>query len=430
MVIEAQPTIAASVPNLPSRQPYPVQVCIWSNVLLLSVGLPLPEGFPGGSLTLCFIITCLASLCIATPSRPGHASVRVLVGLAVVLYGSFVFIVGPCTDSAARVISSAISFVAMIWAVRRLANAVRLDVTLLPVRHVRTMLILVAVGVLIEAAIKGLSLELRVGGIYRALATAPLLFYAWKAGRRLDRIVVLACGVPLMAFASSSTLLVMVVALFTLHLAGGFLQEGRRGSALAGFIGVVILVAGLSASPLITPTIERITGVMNASEEDNISSLVYVNGWQLLMANMESSGGVGIGFNAMGCEPRPITFATTLLDRFEMGHLNVFDGSFLVSKIGSELGVPGLLVWLIFPWLTVRLAIQRFSLRPDAQWLCYGWLAIISIGALVRSTGYFTGTVTLGLLGAFLALRAPPLRSRTAASSTSAAGEVSVGGSA
>ena len=346
---------------------------------------------------------------------------RVIVASAVALYGLFAFFIGPCTDSVARVIFSASTFIASVWAIRRLANAVQLDVPLLPVRHVRVMLILVVLGVLIEAAITGLSLQLRVGGLYRepshmALAVAPLLFYLWKAGRGFDRIFLLLCMVPLMAFASSSTLLVMVVALFALDLAGGFVQQGRRGSAVVGFIGVAILVAGLSATPLVTPTIERITGVMNASEENNISSLVYLNGWQLLMANMESSHGAGIGFNAMGCEPRPITFAMTLLDRFDMGHLNYFDGSFLVSKIGSELGVPGLLVWLIFPWLTVLLAMRRFGLHRDTQWLCYSWLGIISIGAVVRSTGYFAGTVTLALLAAFLALRAAPARARRPAS--------------
>lgn len=420
MDTETRAVVATPAPLPPARQPYPVQVCLWSNVLLLSVGLPLPEGFPGASLTLCFVLTGLASLFIATPSRPGYVSTRVLAALAVVLYGLFVFFLGPCTDSTMRVIFSAASFVALIWAVRRLANAVRLDLPLLPIRHVRTMLIVVVIFVILEAAARGIGPDLRVGGLYRepshlALAIAPLLFYLWKAGRRRDRIFLLACGIPLLGLAYSSTLLVLVVALFALDVAGGFLQQGRRGSAVFGFVGVAIVVAGLSATPLITPTMERITGVMNASEDENISSLVYVNGWQLLIANMQSSRGAGIGFNAMGCEPRPITYAMTLLDRFDLGHLNYYDGSFLVSKIGSELGVPGLLAWLIFPWLTVRLAIRRFGLRPDIQWLCYGWLAIISIGALVRSTGYFAGTVTLALLATFLVLRASPAASRSAA---------------
>lgn len=407
---------------LPARQPYPVQVCIWSNLLLLSVGLPLPEGFPGASLTASFVLTGLASLFLVTPDRPGYASTRVIAATAVALYGLFAFFIGPCTDSTLRVIFSAGSFVALIWVTRRLASAVRLDLPLLPIRHARSMVLLISACVVIEALVKGIGPSLRVGGLYLepshlALATSPLLFYTWKAGQRLDRAVVLACSVPLLAFAYSSTLLAMLLAMFALDVAGGFMQQGRRGSAVFGFIGVAVLVAGLSATPLITPTMERITGVMNVSDDENISSLVYINGWQLLIANMQSSGGLGIGFNAMGCEPRPITFAMTLLDRHERGDLNYNDGSFLVSKIGSELGVPGLLAWLIFPWLTVILAVRRVGLRRDTQWLCYGWLAIISIGALIRSTGYFAGTVTLGMLAAFVALRAVSSTARTATTS-------------
>jgi hypothetical protein len=141
------------------------------------------------------------------------------------------------------------------------------------------------------------------------------------------------------------------------------------------------------------PIFSRIMGVISPEEILNISSLVYIQGWQDAVNNVVRSYGFGLGPNMMGCIPLPdVSSRDTLYEKIAGGgFLNSFDGSFLFSKVISEFGIAGIIVYAIF----MRTALKRekfnkkhkISLNKyfQALFCCY------LVATFIRTSGYFDG---------------------------------------
>jgi hypothetical protein len=118
-----------------------------------------------------------------------------------------------------------------------------------------------------------------------------------------------------------------------------------------------------------------------------------------MVENLVRTNGFGLGINMMGCNPLPDVSIRQLLLSNEGLSLNSEDGSFLASKILSEIGLLGIFFYssVIFFWYKsenlnkgVKSGNQSTFLRIPKV-LIFLFLVL----SVLRSTGYFSGTFLL-----------------------------------
>lgn len=186
------------------------------------------------------------------------------------------------------------------------------------------------------------------------------------------------------------------------------LKQGAKYLMLIGFVITIALTANYEL--LIAPTVERFVGVTSVldedsnfggttSKKDNLSSLIYLKGWQDALANTARTYGLGLGFNMMGCSPLPDVPIRTLLSVPGRMDLNNEDGSFLLSKLMSEFGVLGLafFIWAIVYWIRYELKSRAWSAYAHGDVSAIHTALMFSFVAtsLLRSSGYFQGGALL-----------------------------------
>ena len=171
---------------------------------------------------------------------------------------------------------------------------------------------------------------------------------------------------------------------------------------------IAILLIGstnlLGNSPM--DFIDKISQIYPATNNSNMSSLVYLQGWQDAYANLKNSHGFGLGFNMMGCDPLPATEARLILEEhFNAAKLNSQDGSFLLSKGISEFGI--FFIFLVLYSLFILFKVYKMHLSSSAPALkkvyaIWGMIIFTSLfSMIVRSSSYFTGNFPLLIFALF-----------------------------
>jgi len=135
----------------------------------------------------------------------------------------------------------------------------------------------------------------------------------------------------------------------------------------------------------------------------NFSTLVYLNGWLLAKSTIQNTSGMGLGLGSMGCSDVINNNKQTLSaevktykGNVERKVIGVRDGSFLVSKIISELGLLGIFLigFVVFKlsliWL--KLLIYEFDL------IVTGSICLILILFFIRGLPYFSAPVMFCLI--------------------------------
>jgi len=175
----------------------------------------------------------------------------------------------------------------------------------------------------------------------------------------------------------------------------GKMKQGAKYTLIVGFI--ISIAAVTNYQLLIEPTVSRFMGV-TSSQNENLSSLIYLKGWQDGLANISRTFGFGLGFNMMGCIPLPDVPIRDLLSVPGSNDLNNEDGSFLLSKLMSEFGIFGILffLWVIFYWIRYEKTLKEWQgtfkdISTLQTLLMFSFVAT----SLLRSTGYFQGGLLL-----------------------------------
>ena len=218
--------------------------------------------------------------------------------------------------------------------------------------------------------------------------------------RKMRRIGIWAL-VGLILISRSSTLIALIAAWVLYRLA--IQRKLRQAVLLIAAIAVLIgLVTVTSYDALLAPTVDRIAGLALGDQTQNISSLVYLQGWQDAWSNLIRTHGLGLGFNMMGCHPLPDVPTRTLLTIGGMGELNAENGSFQFSKIVSETGILGIMFYAVIVWWWIRLE-KKIRILPDnadrrvkatqaALMFCF------IVSSFIRGVGYFDGGLFLWLI--------------------------------
>lgn len=139
-------------------------------------------------------------------------------------------------------------------------------------------------------------------------------------------------------------------------------------------------------------------------DDMNLSTLVYVQGWQQLWESLSWTSGWGVGFQQLGVHGSEAA-ASELIRKLTVGtDLNLLDGSFVLAKLGGEFGVPGLMICLALLAIATRCVVALRGRDADALTTFARSVVIIyTIDILVRGTGYFTQS-SLMLVAALAAL--------------------------
>lgn len=221
-----------------------------------------------------------------------------------------------------------------------------------------------------------------------ALAFGPILLYRCTTAAPRRRDLWLAFAVALAIVVKSGTLL--AVALMAAVI-------GRR--VLLALIGVAVVAAlGLSVQ------LKYFTSRIDLSNKSsNLSALVYLEGWEMLQDSLERSSGWGVGFEQLGLSGTNVTAAESIRRVTGGEDFNLTDGSFVLSKLGSEFGVVGLLMVLGYCLLAVRsLRLLRAGMGSANENLARCIVLGYAVDMFVRGTGYFTQSTMLFLAAAFV----------------------------
>lgn len=382
-------------------------VLLW--ILVVASTIPIGQGSSAGPHVLALSLLAIWSL--ASGGGPGRL-LWVWLGVFSVLFAHFFAAawLTPCQDLLGKSVASQLMLVWVILACATLARSIRL----VPLSGaIRAIVGFVTVSVVLEKAYllkSGASDLIRPSGIYLepshlALALAPLLVALIMTKR--DRVFGWVCTSLIFALSGSATLFVVVFAC----LATAQVATNPRALTLIprAVAGLTLIATLIWVSPFRDDFVARVQGVLTLDVDSNMSSVVYVAGWQMAAANLENTNWLGLGVNRMGCVPRPITDAGDILEFFELGDGNYNDGSFTMSKALSEFGALAVAFWLVLAWQLLK-AIGRSRRckggeQHQLRMLLISALAVMVFGSLVRGTGYFASTFLLGLLATFMLTR-------------------------
>lgn len=138
----------------------------------------------------------------------------------------------------------------------------------------------------------------------------------------------------------------------------------------------------------------------------NLSTLVYIQGYELIVDAFRRTGGWGVGFQQLGITPISSPTADVINRLLGGSDSNLRDGGFLATKLISEFGVFGLAAVMAYVVIAVRAALwlrNRSNLLNGPAGLVLANAIVIgfSVEMFVRGIGYFSGSAVL-LLGALM----------------------------
>jgi hypothetical protein len=232
-----------------------------------------------------------------------------------------------------------------------------------------------------------------------AIAFIPIACsFALLSSRNLRLFTCLACFTLAISLPNltllAGTVLISLIALST--------RQAIIFLATTCIIGITIFL--IDPGPL-----EYFLNRTSTSEDENISRLVYIQGWESMISALQFSNGFGIGFQNLGIEPSGQ--ATLLLDNLTGSPLNRSDGSFLAAKLIGEFGVIGVAAVIYATTLSIRsgLLLRKHINKQDDQAsyitpLCFTYTLLLEL--FVRGTGYFSPTLVITLFFAPKAINA------------------------
>jgi hypothetical protein len=213
-----------------------------------------------------------------------------------------------------------------------------------------------------------------------ALAYLPILLFRISIAKRHSQILLLA-----MAFA-------LAIGLQSLTMIAGLLLVSAlllRSISLA--IALVILAAGSLAVDL-TYYSSRLAF---SSDTTNLSTLVFLQGWENAILNFGETAGIGVGFQQFGIAGSIGGMADKIVEILG-SNISLRDGGSTSTKLIGEFGVLGIVAIVALVRIIARGALylrrcqrQPARLRDQRSLFFYSFLVTYTIELFVRGTGYF-----------------------------------------
>lgn len=131
--------------------------------------------------------------------------------------------------------------------------------------------------------------------------------------------------------------------------------------------------------------------------------LVYLSGIERAFLNFITSYGLGIGFQQMGVNGEVGVYQQILAD-LDAPMLNIYDGSFISSKLISEFGFIGAImcIFYLFIFFSILSAFQKNKRYPPQYILAYSFYMCFFIPLFIRGAGYINPYVFMLFSSIFL----------------------------
>ncbi len=209
------------------------------------------------------------------------------------------------------------------------------------------------------------------------LAFAPVLMYmAVRSGSRAKIRWVLA-----------SFAIAVVMQSMVLMVAAVLIALACRKLLIVAQLSIPVVILGL-------PFLGYFGSRLNiAGEVSNLSTLVYIQGWDQLFESLSLTHGWGVGLLQLGVHGTDSAASVLIRGLTAGADLNLTDGSFELAKLGGEFGVLGIAACAAILMLGAQcVGALRKEQRDPRRTFAYGVIALYSIDIIVRGTGYFTGS--------------------------------------
>lgn len=172
---------------------------------------------------------------------------------------------------------------------------------------------------------------------------------------------------------------------------------------------ITLIMFGLLSSS------EYFSSRLTFEDTKNLTTLVYLQGWDMAYLNLVSTNGLGIGFQMLGMSDIILSDFTETISTITDKPHNLEDGGFLASKIISEFGIIGVLIIISYIyylikfifysnrlWNEIQLSndinyIQRLKKQLLLRGILFGFL----VEVFLRGYGYFSPGVFLALVIVF-----------------------------
>ncbi len=166
---------------------------------------------------------------------------------------------------------------------------------------------------------------------------------------------------------------------------------------------VILLGAWIFSMILSDLDISYYTSRLDFKNTTNLSVLVYLSGIERAFLNFITSYGLGIGFQQMGVNGE-IGIYQQILAELDAPMLNIYDGSFISSKLISEFGVIGALMCIFYFFYFSRFYLSfKKSKRYSPQYiLAYSFYMCFFIPLFIRGAGYINPYVFMLFSSIFL----------------------------
>ena len=227
-------------------------------------------------------------------------------------------------------------------------------------------------------------------------------------------------GIILMLGFSSSTALVIfssLLLIYSTHIKRLFLQFKLQKYLLVLIVCTIPIFTVAFLNPEFIDRIVDVLSPSSGSDEKNMSSVVYLNGWLQALAYLKDTYGMGVGIANMGCSGGITTELSLLVEDLSGGiYLNYNDGSFLISKMLSELGMVTTVIIVLYLINRNVLAIHYlFVYRTDPELrsvmnLIAALLIPNTLYLFIRGAGFFESQVLFIILGHHMLLRVTQLK--------------------
>lgn len=102
---------------------------------------------------------------------------------------------------------------------------------------------------------------------------------------------------------------------------------------------------------------------------DNLTTLVFLQGWSLSYLNFFETAGLGLGFQMLGEDGTKYSYFTDVIFNLTGGSLNVSDGGFLAAKLIAEFGVLGIITVFIYFLFLCRFVLKTNKMLNKAVFL-------------------------------------------------------------
>ena len=188
-----------------------------------------------------------------------------------------------------------------------------------------------------------------------------------------------------------------------------------KNATLAGFaLGTALIcrrllnTLGIIALPLLAGAASQLTYFTSrmdiSSHSSSISAMVYLQGWELLAHSLTVSKGWGIGFQQLGVRHANLLISQLIRNGNRGVALNLEDGSFLLSKFGSEFGMLGIALIIGYCMLCLRCirSLRSFT-RLSRTTLLECVIVAFGVDVFIRGINYFYDE-TLLFIGAITAI--------------------------